>query len=496
VSVQYLASAAPSALVSTPIDSKISVTCFQLREYARWLSEFHGFARFHQLPEDWLVPAQADVKPPSWANKEKDREEANSDLSPKYHDCYSTMRILRDGGHLNLDAYGNCYCSGKHGIHISSTRDMVFEAAGDMRLVVGQNLYILARRSIEIVAAVGALVMKARTALRALCEWGSIYLKSDHDPDNLKAKTDQPFPDEDPAPEVMDASVVIDAPAGTISVQSRNKLAITSEEKDIHLQALKDSVLIGAKKMLAVSVLEGRFGVKSKSCVISSKDSLLMDTDLLDVSRSMTYRRRQGDRSNVVTITDLRANRVCSQDVYSRKIGPVPIADGVDSGKPHINHVQEIKPEEDYKPRAATNEDRKDAQTFIQELAAKRATDRFLQNPLLKKTKFTLLPQGEYVHAVTPLYQTLSQQQLALDGIDPSLQVETWSWDTNKLETAKRTAGDSPHVGVKKQHLVCATEAPSMQTPSDRPPGDEWKPTKLRPQPVEIRFLKHAPPTA
>lgn len=48
---------------------------YYLRDYARWLSQNHAYARFLQADKDWAVQPDSKTPEPSYGNQEKDREQ-------------------------------------------------------------------------------------------------------------------------------------------------------------------------------------------------------------------------------------------------------------------------------------------------------------------------------------------------------------------------------------------------------------------------------------
>lgn len=157
-------------------------TLFQIREYVRYLNQYHSLARLHQQAKDWYVPSEAETPGPVVGAGEDDRQKANPDTT-YWKDAYSTIRIFRDGSTLVYDAYGNATATGPFGIQHSSTRHIHLYAAGDIVLKAGGSLFASAKRHVEVIAHRGALLLKARTAWRALCEVGTLWIKSDMDPD-------------------------------------------------------------------------------------------------------------------------------------------------------------------------------------------------------------------------------------------------------------------------------------------------------------------------
>ena len=155
-----------------------SDTCYQLREYARWLNTYHSFARFLQLNKDYRVDSEADTEAPDWNGGEADRENANSG-APTSYDAYACIRIMRDGSIVLWSGDGSSLVMTGGSIDLHAALDLNLYAARDVRVRAGNDLHLMARRHLNLAAIVGGIRSKSRTYWEALCEKGSLWLKSD-----------------------------------------------------------------------------------------------------------------------------------------------------------------------------------------------------------------------------------------------------------------------------------------------------------------------------
>jgi len=216
-----------------PSNSTIHHGAYQLREYARWLSCFHSYARFHQLEAkggEWEIPLETESGcDPSWTNQEKDVEQGNPNVT--YKDAYACWRIHRDGTIAQWDGYGNGIVSGKSGLQFSSTEHFEIDAAGDVRITAGQDVYVKARRNIEISAIAGGLILKACTWWKALVEKGVLWLKSDADDPDVDATTDNPRGSGVDYPDVEkgEYAVLIESSRGRTAMRSERTVLIAAE---------------------------------------------------------------------------------------------------------------------------------------------------------------------------------------------------------------------------------------------------------------------------
>lgn len=283
-------------------------TAYQLREYARYLSLFHSYSRFLQLSQggdkaDYEVPSELDSPEPSRTNSESDVKQANSDVEE--YSTYATFRIMRDGSIVIWDGYGSSVVMSHGDIQHSAVNNFSIEAAGDVRIVAGKNLYINAYRNIEIAAIVGGLKLKSRAWLHALCEWGSLLLKSDaKDPNDKEEEPDTPSDNDDPTPIVGDAAIILDATKGRTSVWSKNTIAlevtgappidkktkkpIKEKEDDyarsIVLTSKYQHIKMAAQKSIHAEAKRGMISLtasKTKSIILKSKDVFLDVTNFI-----------------------------------------------------------------------------------------------------------------------------------------------------------------------------------------------------------------------
>ena len=192
---------------------------FYLRDYARWLSQYHSLARIHQLAAkggEFHVPSEADTPEPSPDSGEEDRKSANAGVT-FWRDGYSTIRLMRDGSSLILDAFHNTWSTGPYGIMVDTPMHFRLSAAGDVSILAGGSFFLRARRHVELVSDLGGMILKSRCFFRALAERGTAFLQSNFDP------ADPYTPEEgDPEPEADENGfgVVITAPSSGMFVEA------------------------------------------------------------------------------------------------------------------------------------------------------------------------------------------------------------------------------------------------------------------------------------
>lgn len=212
-------------LWTTP-KTNVFETAFQLRQYARHLSQYMSMCRFLQMDEkgEWKVVSEADT-PAHEISSETDVLGENS--QEKTYDTYATIRIMRDGSIVTWAGDGTAVVHGGGNLWFSAPKNLHIEAGGDITMMAGQNIYMTARRNFDIVALVGGLRLKARTWWHALCELGTLWIKSDAPDINVDGEIpNTKMEASDPDPILMDASILINATKGCTTVDSDHTLLL------------------------------------------------------------------------------------------------------------------------------------------------------------------------------------------------------------------------------------------------------------------------------
>jgi hypothetical protein len=494
---------------------------YQLREYSRWLSCFHSYARFHQLAAkagEWEVPLEtAEGVTPSWTNQEKDVERANSELTVLYWDTYSCMRLMRDGSIVLWDGYGNGVTLGKSGIQFSSTTHIEFDAAGDIRGTAGGDIIFKARRNVEIVAVVGGLILKSCTWFKGLCEKGILWLKSDADDPVVDDTTDNPRGDTSadyPEIEKLEYAVLIESSKGKLGLRSERTLNITAEGTpddaadaadvtgSIVLQSrLQDVRAYARRDMLLKSegTNQGVIALEATRAVLVDSPKFLVSAYLFDVRytsnpavakpAAMTFR---GGKLNVPQLSSKFVG--ASERLAGPERGPQP------NGTPppgcclpsHFNHVDIVDDLD--APEFA------DADELAPRLDYENDTTR---NPLPYTPVFATNPSWSfpepsdyklYNEAASeyPRQEPLAQQRIQFDSELTDI-TEEWLWNTlDVLQTAPRTnISNLPYPGRAVQELFHPPSAgDALHLPLEGEYSEQNNQTALRQRQPKRRYLK------
>jgi hypothetical protein len=494
--------------------SKAHYASYQLRQYARWLSCYHSFSRFHQLDKDWKIPKETDFEH-SWNNQEEDVEQANAGQDTLY-DVYATFRIMRDGSILIMDGFNSAISMVRGNIQMSAVRHIELDAAGDIRINAGQNLYIKARRNIEISAIVGGLTLKARTWWKALCEWGTVWIKSDAvDP----SEDSPPTPDDatqDPSPEIHGAAIFLDAAKGQTLIQSQRRATVSvigTATDDESLSDTTASVVLQSQYQDVRSIAarhaivksegrsKGRIVLDAASDIVATTMNLLFQIkSLFDINKKFTMR-----SSGIVNVEEIRSKRSHTQQTISG-----PENKGVDHENdkiPHHGHGHHImKFNGDNTPVEFANDQDIQALTEyssedVVEVDPHTAAGEPINGPDWKYTPedSNFNNQGyEQQPKEDETFQPLAQQRLAEAGNDAIIDksaYDAWNWETdNKLKSGTRTDSASlPFPGPAAQEKKFTAGQP-MHSPLDQE-YSEQSPEKAQDplnQPITRKFIKYS----
>lgn len=151
---------------------------YHLRDYARWLSNYAGYARFLQRKKDWLVKAEADTPEPKLTAGQKDREMAVPASLRVPRTTYACIRIMRDGSIVTLNGYGCSHSMIGPDIVASAVRDYRIEAGRNVVITAGHSIFAKARNNIELVAVLGAFIASSKARMALWCEKGTLLLRT------------------------------------------------------------------------------------------------------------------------------------------------------------------------------------------------------------------------------------------------------------------------------------------------------------------------------
>jgi len=416
-----------------------------------------------------------------------------------------------------MDGFNSAISMVRGNIQMSAARHIEIDAAGDIRINAGQNLYIKARRNIEISAIVGGLTLKSRAWWKALCEWGTVWIKSDAiDPSSGESIPTPEDATQDPEPEVHGAAIFLDAARGQTLMQSQRRATVSVIGNPDDEESLTDttaSVVIQSKNQDVRSIAarhavlksegrsQGKIILDAANAIIATAFSFLMKIKLIfDINKKFTLR-----SDNILNVEEIRSKRAHTQQTISG-----PENRGVDHENdkiPHHGHGHHItKFDGDSTPIEFADGDE------VQQLTDYSAADVTEVNPHEDVGDPANGPDWAYTaedktfnnqgYVSPPLedetFQPMAQQRLAEDGIDNLIDksaYEDWDWQNdNALKPGIRTDTSSlPFPGSAAQEKKFTSGQPLHQ-PLDEE-YSEQSPDKAQDplnQPIARKFIKYS----
>lgn len=222
----------------------LSVACWQMRTYAKYIALFHSLSRFKQLEEKkgCVIPTEKESPAPKPTSDETDKEQVNPEGDTPYNN--HAIFCMDPSGSISLIANGSTSIVLNQGnLQFSAPGNVEIQAGGTLSLT-GKSVIIKALHHVEISAIAGSLWLKARTSWNALCEAGRMWLKSDAKPEHSanKEKTDANYPVKDGQPinpESGNFGVVIDSSQSKVLVHGYKGVTAgsTGEDAPVQVQA-------------------------------------------------------------------------------------------------------------------------------------------------------------------------------------------------------------------------------------------------------------------
>lgn len=320
----------------------ISVACWQMRSWARYITLWHSLERWNALSESGYCKVkgegESEAKPEPTA-KEKDKEEVNAGGDTPYSG--SALLSIDPSGTISLVANGNREYPGTTSI-IMNNGSMQIAAPGNLDIQCGgtlsfsaKNIAMKATDHIEISAIAGALWLKARSAWNALCEAGRMWLKSDF---KEEPNTDYPVDGgTPPTPQDLGTyAICIDAADGRLALHGKNELtaATSGQAAPVHIMTYwpGSPINISSEGAIDVSSVSGT-SMYAGSYMTFSSTAMLLDCLNAKISDSVLVTPASVEVGGIV-----RADYILSQNGFqgvSDRVG-VPDDDEMYKLNPYI----------------------------------------------------------------------------------------------------------------------------------------------------------------
>ena len=293
-------------------------------------------------------------------------------------------------------------------------------------------------------------MLKSRTWLRALCEWGSVWIKSDAKDPNEPGYVVQEPDDRltDPAPAILEHAVVIQASRGKTQIKSKRRIHIKCEgptdinpgtEADILLDSKSHDVVI--KSGNSFNAFASRIGLTANYLVSKIQKVKWLDTALFDINGTLVIRGKK-----------LSATDIDAESLRATVIAGSPVGVMVKPGGPHP------------KVAAHNNHVRFLPDNFSVALSSQVETDDFTSNspgavPVIGNAamSFKFVDPQEYNWDSNETsgknrYKSPTQQNMTIAKANTGEQdLKEWDWSayTQKLKAAPETDSSSTPYGYK-----------------------------------------------
>lgn len=224
--------------------SDLKVAVWQLQYYTKYITLWHSLARFRQLAKHKYcsIPKESEIPYRSPVAAEADKAAANPDAvdnSPKGHALISMDPLgnmaIRSNDHTSITMFdGN--------IQIACPGNLELKAGGIVSMQ-GNTVSIRGAQRVEITSIFGTLVTTARTAWKALCELGTVWLKGDGREDTELPKNELQERinalGQEPR-EFAEFAVVLDSSKGKTLVHGHQGIVLSTKDKQGHIMIQAD----------------------------------------------------------------------------------------------------------------------------------------------------------------------------------------------------------------------------------------------------------------
>lgn len=206
----------------------MQVACWQMRNYLKYLTVWHSLQRFRQLANPKSGQPYCTIKPEAENPVgnincgETDKLQANGEVTGTETKAGTCMLHMCPDGSVTLLSGNSTSCIMNNGnLQLVAPYNIEIKA-GNTFSVTARDVSVKAFRNVELVSLMGAFYIKAKTALKALCEAGRIWLKSDapikNAPELMQGE-----------PELNKYSIVLDASQGEVLVHGNKGVTVGAD---------------------------------------------------------------------------------------------------------------------------------------------------------------------------------------------------------------------------------------------------------------------------
>lgn len=218
-------------------------SCWQMREYLRWLVLYHANCRWLQMRDKNYCKLKREVQafinngtceePDKWNNRHGPAgSQAFVHLNPA-----GNIELV-SGSYTSVILEGN-----GNGIHIDTPGDVEIKCGGKFT-VTANTIHMKSYGITELVSMAGSIYTKARTALNLLCELGRVWIKGDAPEKELSEQEAKSLIAPNEAIQLKEYGVVIDSSQRKTLIHGNTGVDVVTSNGDIKLDTPNDGDIV------------------------------------------------------------------------------------------------------------------------------------------------------------------------------------------------------------------------------------------------------------
>jgi len=469
---------------------------YGLRVWSRWLSGTHAVQRFLQHPQGWAVPPES---PPE--NPYGSAQDDKTSVQPSQHKrAYATVRLNRDGS-VNVFSQGSSLLMAEGNAQLTCPKDLLLEAGGNLTLRAGRNILALARNHIEWVASLGGIVQTCLMGWRVLTERGQIHLRSDRSFD--QGDTNEPETNEPTGINNRHPAILLEAQRHGAALMTRSGVQVQITEGDLTISGANDERnIVRILNFKSVNLLATSLTMVLTDVRITCLNLVALVARVLNLNNTIVLEGSSAPepdgRSRGLVVRGgvfLRDMLRVAGAIFGPKTPPQPIEEGEPmEAKPHLNHVRLNDLEKDqHEPAVGTAAGLDETPAFPRVRSTTRGQYGFQERALRpSQIRWRLTHPQAYSPTDRWQFRSLSQEWLKSISQEesPTLDIEVLTPQSIRL-TGGRIPERAPHFPIENVWYGLESQAPPLDKPSDKDPGDVSSDT-LTLVPIELRTVRRA----
>jgi hypothetical protein len=329
------------------------------------------------------------------------------------------------------------------------------------------------------------MILHSFSVMKALCERGSVWLKS-----GAKAAETAPKEEGAPAPEILPHGVYLEATDSGIGIRANKELILASDGTPTDKEDRNELTGVTISAKANIHVRSGNFLVLAslRDVVLSASKAIVTHAARWygkhsEVSWGKLFLRPNAGKISAVML-DVKRIRA-TESIRSRKQGPIPDPDVTSGGgvASHFNHVQILE-----KPEELVFETGEDEKTLasLDYAAVDALSDVTTWKSAQDGPRWQFFANEEYhwdsrEEQTGALVQTLTQQHIMRDSPDywgdGSTPYSTWNWRSDRITAIPRTGDNRQGFGGTAKHYQ-APQGENLHKASHTPAASFGSPSR------------------